>query len=191
MGQVVAKKPAQLTLIVGCHSEPSIKIGENMPLTESEAKLKLSILNSKVLELDRIDAIAQLTNMGLPQEVITRIEDLWERTKIIGGQVIHIGKVILAEIMKFIKKNPHLVIGIAIGAAVGALISMIPFIGPFLTPLAAAISMAIGGIAGYRSDQGKEPKDGVIGVTQELIMIAKKFFELFGNIFNALRSEFS
>lgn len=162
-----------------------------MPLTESEAKLKLSILNSNVIELDRMDAIAQLTNMGLPQEIITRIEDLWEKTKIVGGQVIHIGKVILAEIMKFVKENPHLAIGVAIGGAVGALISMIPFIGPFLAPLAAAISMLVGGIAGYRIDQGKEAKDGVIGVTQELIMMAKKFFELFGNIFNALRSEFS
>jgi hypothetical protein len=162
-----------------------------MPLTESEAKLKLSILNSNVIELDRIDAIAQLTNMGLPQEVISRIEDLWVKTQIIGGQVIHIGKVILAEIMKFIKENPHLATGVAIGAAVGALISLIPFFGPFLAPLAAAISMLIGGIAGYRIDQGKESKDGVIGVTQELIMIAKKFFELFGNIFNALRSKFS
>lgn len=161
-----------------------------MPLTESEARLKLSLLNSNVMELDRLDAITQLTNMGLPQEIITRIEDLWEKTKIIGGQVIYIGKVILAEIIKFIIENPHLAVGVAIGAAVGALISMIPFIGPFLAPLATAISILIGGIAGYRIDQGKEQKDGVISVTQELIMIAKKFFELFGNIFNALQSEF-
>jgi len=162
-----------------------------MKLTETEAKLKLSLLNSNVMELDRVDTITQLTNMGLPQEIITRINDLWEKTKVIGGQVIHIGKVILAEIMKFIKENPHLAVGVAIGAAVGALTSMIPFIGPFLAPIATAITMLIGGIAGYRIDQGKEPKDGVIGITQELIMIAKKFFELFGNIFNALHHEFS
>ena len=161
-----------------------------MKLTESEAKLKLSLLNSNVMELDRGDTIMQLTNMDLPQEIITRINELWEKTKIIGGQVIHVGKVILAEIMKFIKENPHLAVGVAIGAAVGALTSMIPFIGPFLAPLATAITMLIGGIAGYRLDQGKEPKDGVIGVTQELIMLAKKFFELIGNIFNALQHEF-
>jgi len=125
--------------------------------------------------------------MGLPQEIITRINDLWEKTKIIGGQVVHIGKVILAEIMKFIKENPHL----AVGAAVGALTSLIPFIGPFLAPLATAITMLIGGITGYRIDQGKDQKDGVIGVTQELIMIAKKFFELFASIFNALQHEFT
>jgi len=162
-----------------------------MKLTESEAKLKLSLLNSNAMALDKIDAITQFTNMGLPQEIITRINDLWEKTKTIGGQVIHIGKVILSEIMRFIRANPHLAIGIAIGAAVGALTSMIPFIGPLIAPLATAIFMLVGGIAGYQIDQGKDPKDGVIGVTQELIMIAKKFFDLFGNIFNALQHEFS
>jgi len=161
-----------------------------MQLTESKAKLNLSLLNSSVIELDRLNTITQLTNMGLPQEIITRINDLWEKTKVISGQVIHVGKIILAEIMKFIKENSHLAVGVAIGAAVGALTSMIPFIGPFLAPLVTAITMLIGGIAGYRIDQGKELEDGVIGVTQELIMIAKKFFELFGNIFNALQQEF-
>jgi len=162
-----------------------------MSLPESEAKLKLSLLNSNVMEFDRIDAIAQLTNSGLPQEIITRIYQLWEKTKIVAGQVIHVGKIILAEVMKFIKENPHLAIGVALGAAVGALTSMIPFIGPLLAPLATAISILLGGIAGYRVDQGKESKGVVIGITQELIMIAKKFFDLISNIFNALQGEFS
>lgn len=162
-----------------------------MKLTESEARLKLSLLNSNILELDRIDTTTQLTNMGLPQEIITRINNLWETTKIIGGQVIHVGKIILAEIMKFIKENPHLAVGVAIGAAVGALTSLIPFFGPFLAPLATAIAMIVGGISGYRLDQVKEQKGGAIGVTQELIVIAKKFFELFGNIFNELQHHFS
>ncbi len=162
-----------------------------MSLAESEAKLKIAVLNSNAMEIDRIDAITQLTNSGLPQEVITRIDELWEKTKIIGGQVIHIGKVILVEIMKFIKENPHLAVGVAIGAAAGALISMIPFFGPILAPLVTAISIVVGGIAGYRLDQGQKPTDDAIGITQELILIARKFFELFANIFNALHLEFS
>lgn len=162
-----------------------------MSMSEPEAKLKMAFLNSNAMEIDRIDAIAQLTNSGLPQEVITRIDELWEKTKIIGGQVIHIGKIILVEIMKFIKENPHLAVGVAIGAAVGALISMIPFFGPILAPFLAAISIVVGGIAGYRLDQGQKQIEGVVGVTQELILIAKKFFELFSDIFNVLRIQFS
>jgi len=162
-----------------------------MSLSESEAKLKMTILNSNAMEINRLDAITQLTNTGLPQEIITRIDELWEKTKIIGGQVIHVGKIILVEIMNFMKENPHLSVGVAIGAAVGALISMIPFVGPILAPLATATSILVGGIAGYRIDQGNKPTDGLIGVTQELIMIAKKFFELLANIFNTLRMQFS
>lgn len=138
-----------------------------MSISEAEAKLKLSILNSNAIELDRVDTVTKLTNMGLSQEVITRIEDLWEKTKIIGGQVIHIGKVILAEIMKFIKENP------------------------LLAPLVTAVSVVVGGVAGLRLDRGEGPRDDFIGVTQEVILIAKKFFELFANIFNALQGEFS
>lgn len=162
-----------------------------MSLSEPQAKLKLILLNSNAIELDRVDTVAQLTNMGLPQELITRIEDLWEKTKIIGDQVVYIGKVILAEIMKFIKANPHLAAGVAIGAAVGALTSLIPFIGPFLAPLTTVIATVIGGIAGHRLDRGEEPRSSVIGITQELIIIAKKFFELFANIINALQGTFS
>jgi len=165
--------------------------GGHMSITEPEAKLQLSLLNLNVMELDRIDLITQLTNFGLPQEVITRIGELWEKVQMIGGQAIHIGKIVVAEIMKFIKENKHLAVGLALGAAVGALISMVPFIGPLLAPLATAVSMFVGAIAGYRIDQGRKPNSGVIGVTQEQIMIAKKFFELFANIFIALKEEFS
>ena len=49
----------------------------------------------------------------------------------------------------------------------------------------------MGGIAGFRLDRGEDPTDGVVGVTQELILIAKKFFELFANILNALQGELS
>jgi len=49
-------------------------------LSESEAKLKMMILNINAMEIDRFDAITQLTNSGLPQEVIIRIDELWEKT---------------------------------------------------------------------------------------------------------------
>jgi len=60
-----------------------------------------------------------------------------------------------------------------------------------IAPLVTAISILVGGIAGYRNDQRKEPQSSTIGVAQDLINIAKKFFELFCNIFNALQTEFA
>ena len=162
-----------------------------MEFTEAEAKLKLGALNSGAEQIDRIDVVTRLTNAGLPQEVITRINELWETTRVISGQIFNIGKIILSEIIRFIENNSHMAVGVAIGAAVGSLTSMIPFIGPLLTPLATAITAVVGGIAGYRLDQGREPDDGTIGVSQDLISIAKNFFELLANIFNALRAHFS
>lgn len=44
-----------------------------MTLSTPEAMLKLSLMNSKAIDLDKIDTIAKLTNMGLPQEIITAL----------------------------------------------------------------------------------------------------------------------
>jgi hypothetical protein len=158
-----------------------------MTLSTPEAMLKLSLMNSKAIDLDKIDTIAKLTNMGLPQEIITRIDDLWSKTKEISGQIVHIGKIILAEIMKFISAHPHLAVGVAIGAAIGALTALVPFIGPMLAPFAVVVSTFISGLAGHRLDCGDDNYHGIIGLTQEVIVIAKSFFELFANIFNALQ----
>lgn len=157
-----------------------------MPLSEMEAKFKLSLLNANAIELDRIDMITKLTNAGLPQEVVTRVEDLWHKTMEIAGQIIHIGKVILFEIMKFIEEHRHLAIGTALGVAVGALAGSIPLIGALLAPLLMAVSVVVGAIAGLRLDRGENRGDGVMGVAQDLIVIAGKFFQLFVNIFNAI-----
>jgi hypothetical protein len=164
-------------------------MNSNVALTESQAKLKLGLLNSRVSVLDRIETVSWLSNQGLPQEAIYEITKLWSKTRVIGGQVINIGKIIISEMLGFIRENPHLTIGLAIGASVGALVSLIPFLGPFLAPIAAVLSIAIGGIAGQRLDRGNCIEGGIVGVSQELILIAKKFFELFAGIFNALRSE--
>lgn len=51
--------------------------------------------------------------------------------------------------------------------------------------------MVVGGVIGQSLDESRDPRDGFIGISQELIIFAKKFFELFTDIFNALQGEFS
>jgi hypothetical protein len=70
------------------------------------------------------------------------------------------------------------------------MVGLVPWIGPLLAPTAAAIGIVIGGVAGARIDRGQKPEEGVIGVAQDLIIIAKKFFELFAAIFSALKQDF-
>jgi len=158
-----------------------------MSLSQAEAKVQLALLNSGTAKLNRMDTIVFLTNMDLPQEVITRIEVLWEKTKVIAGQVVEIGKIIIAEIIRFINENKNLAIGVAMGAAIGVLVNLVPVLGSLLAPLAFAVGAIVGGTLGARLDRdGDVLSDGYMGIAQEVIIIARKFFELFVDIFNRL-----
>jgi hypothetical protein len=161
-----------------------------MKVSHNEAKIEIALLNSHAQQISRADIFARLTNEGLPPEVIYRLEDLFEATNVIGEKIVYTGKIIIMEIIRFFEANPHLAIGAALGAAVGAMVGLVPWIGPLLAPTAAAIGIVIGGVAGARIDRGQKPEEGVIGVAQDLIILAKKFFELFAAIFLALKADF-
>ncbi len=161
-----------------------------MSISHAEAKMELALITSKTQGFDRTDAFSWFMNAGLPSEVIFRLEELWEATRVIGRKIVRIGKIIIFEIIRFIKENPNLAVGVAVGAAVGALINLIPFLGPLLAPILAAISVVIGGFAGARLDRDQKLEKGALGIVQEVIILARKFFELFAAIFMALKEDF-
>lgn len=160
-----------------------------MMISPAEANLELAVLDAKAQELDRLDVFTRFTNAGLPPEIVLRLEELWEKTKVVGEKIVHIGKIIILEIIRFIEENPNLAIGVALGASVGALVSLVPYLGPALSPLSIAIGVAFGGVAGSRLDRGQKAGKGVVGISQEVIILAKKFFELFAAIFMALKDD--
>ncbi len=155
-------------------------------ITSTEAKLELMILNSQTNQLDWVDMATLLHSRGAPLELVTRTEDLWEKTKIIAGKVVNIGRVIIMKIWEFIKANPHMIIGAILGAAFGALVGMIPFIGPLLAPIA----MTIGMLNGHRLDKIAEGQRVQYSIIEDLITVAKRFFRLIADIFLALRDEY-
>ena len=163
----------------------------NEKLTHAEARIELALLDGKTLAIDQTDVFARLINAGIPPEIIFRLEEFWDATRIIGKKVVHIGRIAILEIVRFIEENPNLAIGVALGAAVGSLTSMVPYIGYLLAPISVAVGAFIGGIAGARLDRGQEPGGGVVGLTQEVIMLANKFFSLLASIFIALKQELS
>lgn len=154
-----------------------------------DAKLELLILEGEVQTLDQIDVVTKMINKGLSQEVVTRLEELWDYTVMVGEKLVHLGKIIINKILGFIDANVHLALGVAIGAAVGSLINIIPVFGQLLAPLSVAVGAVIGGVAGARLDRGQEPGDGVIGITQEVLLLAGKFYEFFASIINTLADE--
>jgi ElaB/YqjD/DUF883 family membrane-anchored ribosome-binding protein len=166
-------------------------MGKRMNVSNAEAKLELALFDSKASEFDRADFFSRLTNADLPTEVVFRLEELWEATHVIGKKVVHTGKIIIFEIIRFIEENPHLAIGVAFGAAVGALVNLIPFLGSLLAPLATAMGIVVGGLAGARLDRDLKVEKGTIGIAQELIILAKKFFQFLAAIFMTLKADFT
>jgi hypothetical protein len=154
-----------------------------------DAKLELLMLEGEVQDLHQIDVVTKMTNQGLSQEIVTRLEELWDYTVMVGDKLVHLGKIIISKILNFVSANVHLALGVALGAAVGSLINIIPFFGQLLAPLSITVGAVIGGVAGTRLDRGQEPGDGVIGLTQEVLLLAGKFYEFFASIINALANE--
>ena len=139
-------------------------------MNADQGLIDLSILNAKYAKRDFTDVVVELLSKGITPEIATRLEELWGKTKVVAGEVVHIGKIIVAQIVEFVSENQSLAIGVALGAAVGALTALIPFIGPIIAPFATVIGAVYGGtvVSG----------DGIF-------TIANKFFKLLADIINA------
>jgi hypothetical protein len=151
-------------------------------ITEEEGLFELTLLNAETLNKQFDDVVVMGLSLGIPLEIITRLQSLWVATKSIAGEIVEIGKIIVQKIFDFIKANPALTLGLAIGAAVGVLVAGIPFLGPLLAPLIASLSMLYGAAVGVSIDSGSNSSDPM----HLAIELAKKFFELLKEIFLAV-----
>ena len=141
------------------------------------------------------DLYLWLRDCGLPPEVAIRLKDMISVTRQIAGKAISLGKVIVIKLIEFVKAHPNMAVGIALGAMVSSLIISIPLLGPLLAPVLAPLGIVIGAVAGHRLDMaigGRMNGDiGIIEITQDVIEIARSFFQLFINTLLALLNEAS
>ncbi|MDH5392459.1 MAG: hypothetical protein OEY11_04635 [Gammaproteobacteria bacterium] len=157
------------------------------------AQAKLMALHANTASLCWTDAVVNFTNNNVPVEVITRLEELWGTTKVIGNQVYEVGKILVMKIIEFIVANPQMAIGAVIGAAVGSLTHAIPWIGPMLAPLTMAIGSFFGAVAGHRLDKiakGELDSFNNSNIFADLVTAAKAFWLGIVEIFKALRQHF-
>jgi len=159
-------------------------------MTTTEAKIELMMLNADTNNLDWTDMLTLLHSRGAPLELVTRMEELWDVTKVVAGKVVNIGRVILLQIWEFVKANPTMILGAVIGAAIGSLVNMIPFIGQFLAPIAMAIGTTIGALVGHRLDKVAAGEFVSGSIFEDLITAAKRFFQFIVDIFLALKDEY-
>jgi hypothetical protein len=155
-------------------------------VSTAQANLKMALWQVDADSMTSSDLYAWLVDSGLPHEVTIRLHELASYTKKSGNKVLAIGKILLIKIIEFIKAHPNLAMGVALGAAVGLLVNSVPVLGSVLAPLATVLGITIGAIAGHRLDKGKEINEGIIGVAQDIIEIAREFFKLFIDVFNAI-----
>lgn len=164
-------------------------------LTPAKANFDLMLLNADAESMSSSDLYLWLSESGLPSEVAIRLYGLVDTTKKVVNRVVSIGKIILIKIIEFIKAHPNLLIGMGIGATIGyaiaALVATIPILGSFLAPIVAIIPVAIGAVAGHRLDKiEKRYRDvNLVTIAEDIIEIAKAFFKLLADIFNAVFNE--
>jgi hypothetical protein len=160
-------------------------------LTPAQANLDLTLWNAEAESMSSSDFYLWLRESGLPSEVAIRLQNLVDTVKEVGNRVISIGRIILIKIIEFAKAHPNLAIGVAVGAAIAALVSMIPFLGHYLAPIALLLGVSIGAVAGHRLDklekgQAVDTSMNVMTIGQDIIEIAKAFFQLLIDIFNSV-----
>ena len=149
-------------------------------MTADEALLDVSMMNAEVTDKSFTDVFIELSEKGLPTEIITRLEGIWNKTRIIAGEIIQIGKIIVLKIIEFIRENSGLAIGLAIGVAISALIGMIPHFGPYLQDVTEPLILALSALSGVQFDTGSSMFDAAM-------TLAKNFLKLFADIFNAIK----
>ena len=150
--------------------------------TQEQGMFELSMLNAETSEAEFEEVIIEGIKMGIPPEILTRLQELWEATKEIAGEIVAIGKIIVMEIINFLRANATIAVGVAIGAAVSSLLLIIPFIGPLLFPLAALLTTTYGfgvGAAMQYGDISGSPLTAAVA-------LATKFFDLFIRVMKAV-----
>ena len=151
-------------------------------VTAEQAIFELTLRNAEQSDRTFDDVVVEGLLSGLPAELLTRLEALWAETRVIAGEIVAIGKIVIDEIFAFFRSNPGLTIGVALGAAVGLLISAVPFIGPLLAPIAMVVAPLYGAGVGATAQRGAVSDSPLVGAME----LARKFFELFVGILNAV-----
>ncbi|MEP0872703.1 hypothetical protein NDA01_23060 [Trichocoleus desertorum AS-A10] len=159
----------------------------NSKVSSAQANLKLALWNAEAESVTSSEVYVKLQELGLPEEVVSRLHELITFTKKVAGKVFAVGKIVLFKILEFVKAHPFLVVGAGVGAVIGSaiagLITSIPFLGQLLAPVAAVLGItitAIGAVVGHRLDKQFQ------NVGEDIVEIAQQFFALLADVFNTV-----
>ncbi len=146
-------------------------------MLKQEALLELSMVNAENIDYDFTDTKVKFINIGIPIELITRFEEVWKYTKVIAGEVVTVGKIIIMQVYDFIIANKNIATGVALGAIFSAFISSIPFLGALIGPLISLCAILYGAFEGAKLDAGTDnPMEAIFKTAQSFIFLLKNIF---------------
>lgn len=156
-------------------------------MSAEQGMFELTLLNAEASEAKFDDLVIGAVDRGIPAELVTRLKELWDATKVIAGDVISIGRIVVGQIIEFLKNNPKLSLGLALGASIATLVGGIPLLGPFLQPLASWVGTVYGAGVGAAMQQGDYSGSPYTAA----IELASKFFELLVAVFRSVAAYLS
>jgi rubrerythrin len=111
------------------------------PVTNTPAAhLELVMMDSHIAGSPDEYFLDRFRRLGLLQaELLSGIAILLRETKVCGGKLIHLGKVLVEEWLQFIERTPELAVGLQLQAAIAVFAESTPFLAPLLAPLRAEL----------------------------------------------------
>ena len=145
-------------------------------------QINLIELEASARQENRDEMFDSLLGCGIPPEIAARLLKLWGVVKKIGERFIHVGRIVLAELVRFLREHPCLCIGAALGAWAGLMVSCIPVIGVHLAPITALIGAVYGAAVGHGADTGRSAEHFIVLAWDA----ARIFFDLLLRIFKQI-----
>ena len=160
-------------------------------ISKAQAELELALMQAESDSMASSDLYIWLRECGLSPEIAVRLKELVNVTQRIGNKVVSIGKMIVMKLREFITAHKGLTIGTVLGAAIASLVAAIPLLGSILAPLGVLLGLTIA-VSGHQSDKQPTERGGSVNLLelpQNLIEIARTFFDLFIETFQVVMAE--
>jgi hypothetical protein len=104
------------------------------------AHLELILMDSRVAASPKEYFLDRFRRRDLLEaDLLSGIDLFLQETRVCGGKVIYLGKIVVEEWLQFIERTPELAAGLQLQVAIRFLAESTPFLAPVLTPLRAAV----------------------------------------------------
>lgn len=155
----------------------------------ARAAIQLALLEAEARHSDPETLRSWARGNSLGGDAPLDLEALLDKTLLIGGRVVEVGRVICHQLQQFTLRHPGLATGIAVLAGLYALVSAVPLIGSFLAlPLTViAGPFAIGTGRKLDRDPGYQGRGYVGGAVTLAYQWLTHLIEIFRTLFKGER----